>query len=104
MKLYHASTFWQRFKGLLGKKNWPRNQALLIRPCNSVHTVGMRFPISVIFLARDYRVLKVVPCLKPWQFAYCRKAYCVLELAAGVLPNNEPLCFRQACRLVEEIF
>ncbi|MFA5702960.1 MAG: DUF192 domain-containing protein [Advenella sp.] len=104
MQLSQANTFWQRFKGLLGKKNWPANQVLLIRPCNSVHTVGMRFPICVIFLSHDYRVIKVEPCLKPWRFSYCRKAYCVLELATGVLSEEKALAWEQACCLVEGFF
>lgn len=104
MQLYQASTFWARLKGLLGKKSWPADRVLMIKPCGSVHTVGMRFSISVIFLDRDYQVLKVVPCLKPWRFSFCRKAYCVLELASGVLPLNAPLGFEQACCLVEKVF
>ncbi|GAA4407096.1 hypothetical protein GCM10011450_17280 [Advenella faeciporci] len=104
MQLYQANTFWQRFKGLLGKKTWPANQVLLIRPCSSVHTVGMRFPICVIFLGRDYRVLKVISFLKPWRLAYCRKAYCVLELATGVLSEDKALAWEQACCLAEGFF
>ncbi|MFV9473476.1 DUF192 domain-containing protein [Advenella sp. RU8] len=104
MQLYKASTFWRRLKGLLGKKAWPANRVLLIRPCNSVHTFGMRFSICVIFLDYDYRVLKVAPCLKPWRFAICHNAYCVLELSSGVLSGGEAACFEQACCIVEKIF
>jgi uncharacterized protein len=43
----------------------------------------MRFPIDVVFLDRELRVLKVVPRLSPWRFASGRGARAVLELAAG---------------------
>jgi uncharacterized protein len=43
----------------------------------------MRFPIDVVFLDRELRVLKVVPSLAPWRMASGRGARAVLELAAG---------------------
>jgi uncharacterized membrane protein (UPF0127 family) len=43
----------------------------------------MRFPIDVVFLDRELRVLKVVPDLQPWRAASGRGARAVLELAAG---------------------
>ena len=36
-----------------------RDQALVIAPCSSIHTAFMRFPIDVVFAARDGRVVKV---------------------------------------------
>jgi hypothetical protein len=35
--------------------------ALIIAPCNSIHTFFMRFDIDVVFVARDGRVLKTAP-------------------------------------------
>jgi uncharacterized membrane protein (UPF0127 family) len=43
----------------------------------------MRFPIDVVFIARDGEVVKVVPALKPWRTAGARGARSALELAAG---------------------
>jgi hypothetical protein len=43
----------------------------------------MRFPIDVVFLDRELRVVKVVPQLAPWRVASGRGARAVLELAAG---------------------
>ena len=44
----------------------------------------MRFPIDVVFLDRDYAVVKVVGDVRPWRFAAARRAKVVLELPAGV--------------------
>ena len=53
-----ASTL-DRMRGLLGRRELPVGHGLLIEACGSVHTVGMRFPIDVIFLDRTWRVRRV---------------------------------------------
>ena len=70
-------------RGLLGRRQLPREDALLLRPASSVQTWFMRFPIDVVFLNRDLFVLRVVPHLAPWGLAARRRAAAVLELAAG---------------------
>jgi len=48
-----------RWRGLLGRDHLPYGDCVLLRPCRSVHTVGMRFPIDVAFVDRDGVVLAV---------------------------------------------
>jgi hypothetical protein len=43
----------------------------------------MRFPIDVVFLDRDLRVVGVASELAPWRAAGRRGARAALELAAG---------------------
>jgi uncharacterized membrane protein (UPF0127 family) len=43
----------------------------------------MRFPIDVIFLDRDRKVVGVRHGLRPWRVAGARRAVAVLELPAG---------------------
>ncbi len=43
----------------------------------------MRFPIDVVFLDEEMRVLRVVSKLGPWRAVGRRGARSVLELAAG---------------------
>lgn len=62
-----ARTFWQRFKGLMGRKTLPRGEGMLILKCNSIHTCFMRFPIDATFLDRDDNVVKVVRNIRPWR-------------------------------------
>ena len=40
-----------RRRGLLGRDDLPAGSALVLAPCNAVHTVRMRFPIDVVFVA-----------------------------------------------------
>jgi uncharacterized protein len=78
-----ADGFWSRAKGLLGRSSLAPNDGLMITPCSSVHTVGMRFAIDVVFLDRAGQVKSIVRGLKPYRTAACRNAVRVLELAEG---------------------
>jgi uncharacterized protein len=72
-----------RLRGLLGRSELPAGDGLLLRPSPSVHTWFMRFPIDVVFLDAQLRVLRVRKDLRPWRMAGQRGARAVLELAAG---------------------
>jgi uncharacterized membrane protein (UPF0127 family) len=75
-----------RLKGLLGKSSMAPGEALLIKPCNGIHTFGMRFAIDVIFLDRENRVVAVTKDLRPNHLTrlYFRAAS-VIELPAGTV-------------------
>jgi uncharacterized membrane protein (UPF0127 family) len=78
-----ATTPVRRAKGLLGRRNLPSGEGILLRPAGSIHTAFMQFPIDAVFLARDGRVLKVEQALPPWRMAARRGAHAVVELPAG---------------------
>jgi len=78
-----ANSFASRFRGLLGVAGLPEGSGLLLPRTSSVHTHFMRFPIDVVFLDRDRRIVSVVGMLRPWRLAGARAATSVLELAAG---------------------
>lgn len=79
-----ADTFFRRFLGLMGRKKLPPSTGLLITPCNSVHTMFMRFSIDVIYLDKDMKVLKIAKHIKPWiGLSACLKAESVIEMNAG---------------------
>jgi uncharacterized membrane protein (UPF0127 family) len=72
-----------RLRGLLGRRELPAGEGLLLRPTPSIHTWFMRFPIDAVFVDRGLRVLAVRSELRPWRIAWQRGARGVLELAAG---------------------
>lgn len=78
-----AATRATRRRGLLGRDSLQATEGLLLSPCKAVHTVGMRFPIDVIFIDRDGRAVRIVPALAPWRIAMSARAKAVIELAAG---------------------
>jgi uncharacterized membrane protein (UPF0127 family) len=84
---------WSRMVGLLGRKHLPDGEAMVLRPCSSIHTFFMRFPIDVVYLDREARVLKVVPSLKPFRFSgTLRSGHYTLELPEGTIArsNTDP--------------
>lgn len=52
-----ASGLLARMKGLLGRRKFEVGECLWIRPCNSIHTLGMNFPIDVLFLDRNNTII-----------------------------------------------
>ena len=78
-----ADTHWTRLRGLLGLRSsdFRSGSGLWIVPCHGVHTLGMGFPIDVIYLDRSMTVIHVQSDLRPWRFAPVRtQAASVLEL------------------------
>jgi uncharacterized protein len=85
VRLEIASNWWARMRGLLGRAQLDERQALLISPCNSVHTFGMRFPIDVAYLDASQKVLKVVAELPANRVSSCWGARDVMEFSSGTL-------------------
>jgi uncharacterized membrane protein (UPF0127 family) len=78
-----ADTHWTRLRGLLGLRSsdFRNGSGLWIVPCHGVHTLGMGFPIDVIYLDRAMTVIHIQHDLRPWRFAPVRaQAATVLEL------------------------
>ena len=78
-----ASGPWTRLRGLLGRSGLPPGEGMLFRKTGSVHTMFMRFPIDVVFLDDELRVLSVRESVPAWRTAVERGARVTLELAAG---------------------
>ena len=74
-----------RKKGLLGRDGLAPGQALIIAPTNLVHTFAMRFPIDILFVARDGRVIKVCNAVPRRRIAGAWGGFAVIETAAGQL-------------------
>jgi len=79
-----AESFWSRLRGLLGRSSLEPGDGMIFEPCNSVHMIGMRFPIDVLHLDRSGRVVRILPSLKPNRLGplvWC--SHVVVELPAG---------------------
>jgi uncharacterized membrane protein (UPF0127 family) len=78
-----ADGYLQRLVGLLGKtKRWAKvGRGLWIVPSRGVHTIGMMFPIDLIFLNKEKEVVHVEEHVRPFRIsAVSLKAMSVLEL------------------------
>lgn len=79
-----ACSFRSRCIGLLRQESISEQGGLLLVPGGSIHTLGMRFSIDVVFLSRQMRVLGLAERVPPWRLVVAPRGTArVLELAAG---------------------
>lgn len=79
-----ADTFSARLKGLLGRKNLDEGTGLIIVPCNSVHMIGMKFCIDVIFVGNDNEICHIINSMKKMKVSpVVNDARYVIEAPAG---------------------
>lgn len=83
-----ARGFLARARGLLGRRVFDPGAALVLAPCTSVHSLGMRFAIDVLFLSSDGTVLKSL-ALPPWRMSpFVWRARSTIELPAGTIAHT----------------
>ena len=82
-----AETTLQRMRGLLGRRGLPAGHGLVIERCGSIHTVGMRFAIDVIFLDSAWQVCRIARHVRPGHLCVWGgwRAVRALEVASGWL-------------------
>jgi uncharacterized membrane protein (UPF0127 family) len=82
VEVHEAATPLERAKGLLGATEVGEGRGLLLRG-RQVHTIGMAFPIDVVHLRSDGRILKV-KTVKPGRIGpLVARGRWILELDAG---------------------
>lgn len=84
-----ATSLLSRAVGLLGRSSLPAGNGLLLQPCQSIHTFFMRFPIDVIFLNGDGRIIHIIERMGPNRVSrIVLKARCALEMPAGTVSGT----------------
>ncbi|MDP4126633.1 MAG: DUF192 domain-containing protein [Bacillota bacterium] len=82
--VWKADSFWTRFCGLLGRSNLQPGEGLWLLPCQQVHMLGMKFPLSVWFIDQSGQVCALVDELRPWRISpRIHKAVSILEFPKG---------------------
>ena len=85
------------WSGLLRDKCLEPGAGLLIFPSQAIHTVAMRFPIDVIFVDRQWRVVHVRPEMVPFRMTVLLGARCVIELPVGTIAKTSTAVGDQLC-------
>lgn len=83
-----ADSYFPRLIGLLGRtKRWAQpGRGLWIVPSRGVHTIGMLFPIDLIFLSKEKQVVHVEEHVRPFRIsAVSLKTSSILELPAHTI-------------------
>ncbi len=79
-----ANSFFSRLKGLLEVERLEVGQGLIITPCNSIHTFGMKFPIDVAFVDKNHVVIHIMANIPSGKISPIVKgAKYVIEARAG---------------------
>lgn len=75
--------------GLLGRRSLDSGSGLLIVPTQAVHTIGMAFPIDLVFIDKHNKVVGIRENIPPYRLSriYWR-AKGVLELPVGTIRDT----------------
>lgn len=84
-----ATTWWTRLRGLLGHAPLKPGEGLLLRNEKAIHSVGMSFPIDVLFLDQTGQVVHLIDTMPASRFSpFVARAADVLEMPAGIIAQT----------------
>jgi uncharacterized membrane protein (UPF0127 family) len=84
-----ADSFLTRLVGLLRDRQLEPGDGLWIMPCNSIHSINMKFIFDAIFLDQNLKVIHLMPEMKPWRISpVVWEARSVLELPSGMISKS----------------
>ena len=84
-----ADTSLRRMVGLLGKRSLEPGSGLFIVPSQAIHTIGMAFPIDLVFVNRKHCVVGVRERVRPFRMTRVFwKALGVIELPPGTIRES----------------
>lgn len=81
--VFIADSFITRLSGYMLRVK-PHYNAIIIKPCNSIHTFFMKFNLDILFLDKDMNVIKKFENVKCGKFILpVKNATSVVEAKAG---------------------
>ena len=88
-KVRKADNFITRLVGLLKRTHLGPEEALWLMPSKGIHTIGMKFPIDVVFLTKENLVVGLMSGLPPYRISAVHfRGYSVLELPNGTIRKS----------------
>lgn len=79
-----ASSAFARMRGALRGAPLGPSEALILPRARQVHTIGMTYPLDVIFCDPTWKVVHVVTVLRPGRITrWVKGAYYAIELPGG---------------------
>jgi len=88
-KVRKADNFVTRLVGLLKRSHLGPEEALWLMPSKGIHTIGMKFPIDVLFLNKQNHMLQLVSGMAPYRVSSIQlRSYSVLELPNGTIRKS----------------
>ncbi len=88
-KVRKADNFFTRLVGLLKRTHLGPEEALWLMPSKGIHTIGMKFPIDVLFLRKDNEVIGLISGMLPYRISSVHfRGYSVVELPNGTIRKS----------------
>lgn len=88
-KVRKADNFVTRLVGLLKRTTLGPEEALWLMPSKGIHTIGMKFPIDVVFLNKNHQVVGLVSGMAPYRLSSVHlRSFSVLELPNGTIRKS----------------
>jgi uncharacterized protein len=88
-KVRVAHSLYERMRGYLRRPPPRRGEGIFLAPCRSVHTWWMRYPVDVLLLDEEGRVVATYPEMPPGSITpIYRAAHFALELPKGAITES----------------
>ena len=85
-----ADTFFTSMKGLLGKRKLRNDEGLWVIPSQGIHSIGLLFPIDLVYLDANRKVIHLVEHLRPFRLAAVKPSCeSVLELPIRTICRSD---------------
>lgn len=90
LSITRADTTFARLKGLIGRLRLRYDEGLWVVPSSGVHTIGVLFPLDLIYLDEDYRVIHCIEFFRTFRIAPLRtNAASVLQLPVHTIYSSQ---------------
>jgi len=84
-----ADTIFSRLKGLIGRLRLKADEGIWVVPSQGVHTLGLFFPLDLIYLDENYRVIHLVEYFPSFRIGPLKtNAESVLELPTHTIYSS----------------
>jgi uncharacterized membrane protein (UPF0127 family) len=88
-RVRRADGWLERTVGFLPRSSIAPEEGLWFERCGSVHTIGMRTALDVVFLDKNHRVVRVDENVQPQKFYVgAKNAHIVAEFGPGFAKAN----------------
>jgi uncharacterized membrane protein (UPF0127 family) len=85
-----ADTYFARLRGLIGRTRLRSDEGVWMVPSSGIHTVGVLFPIDLVYLDSEHQVVELIESFPPFHIAPLRmQAASVLELHTHVIFSSQ---------------
>lgn len=93
-----ADTIFSRLRGLIGRLRLRADEGIWVVPSRGVHTLGLFFPLDLIYLDENYRVIHLIESFPSFRIGPLKtQAESVLELPTHTIYSSHT---QQGDRLV----